>query len=220
MDLSITLPGGEVLEGFGPVVVVGPNGSGKSRQARQIQSTAPREFVNALRNTRIAPSIPAMGYDDARNNFASQRNMALSQHWELSQDFDYMLSQLLAQDAMASKEFVRQYRRDATTVVAPPETPLSRVEEIWGEVFPGRELLWEDWKPKVRNSITDGEPVEYSANTMSDGEKAALYLAGRVFSAPSGILIVDEPETHLHTLLAIRLWDILNANDRICGSSM
>ena len=44
---------------------------------------------------------------------------------------------------------------------------------------------------------------------MSDGEKAALYLAGRVFSAEPGVLVVDEPETHFHSLLAVRLWNAL-----------
>ncbi len=46
---------------------------------------------------------------------------------------------------------------------------------------------------------------------MSDGEKAALLLAGRVFSAEPGVLVVDEPETHLHSLLAVRLWNLLEA---------
>ncbi len=106
MDYTITLPGGDVLEGRDPVVVVGPNGSGKTRQTRRITASVGIEFVNALRNTRVNPSIPVMGFDDAKNNFTSQRNVALSQHWELTQDFDYMLSQLLAQNAMADKEFV------------------------------------------------------------------------------------------------------------------
>jgi hypothetical protein len=44
---------------------------------------------------------------------------------------------------------------------------------------------------------------------MSDGEKSALYLAGRILSAEPGIVVVDEPETHLHSLLAIRLWNAL-----------
>jgi energy-coupling factor transporter ATP-binding protein EcfA2 len=44
---------------------------------------------------------------------------------------------------------------------------------------------------------------------MSDGEKAALYIIGRVLLAEAGVLVVDEAETHLHPLLANRLWDEL-----------
>ena len=210
MDYTLTLPGGEVLGGHNPVVVIGPNGSGKTRQTRQLSAPAPIEFINALRNTRVAPELPAVGVDTARNNFNSQRNQSQTQHWELASEFDYMLSQLLAQQSMAAIEFTRRFQTDSSTAGTPEETPLTRVERLWGEVFPGRELHWRDWKPLIRNRASGAE-VEYSGNQMSDGEKAALYLAGRVFSMPGGVLVVDEPETHLHSLLAVRLWNALEA---------
>lgn len=210
MDLTMTLPGGEELEGTGPVVVIGPNGSGKTRQSRQIVSPAPIDYINALRNTRVATDLPAVGFDTAKANYASQRNNARYQPWELASEFDYMLSQLLAQQAMTAIDFMRRHRDDPQNAGEPARTPLTQVEQLWGHVFPGRELYWRDWKPLVKNDST-GSEVEYSGNQMSDGEKAALYLAGRVFSAEPGILVVDEPETHLHSLLAARLWNALEA---------
>ena len=40
---------------------------------------------------------------------------------------------------------------------------------------------------------------EYSAAELSDGERNALLIAGTVLTAPSGtLLIIDEPERHLH----------------------
>ena len=40
---------------------------------------------------------------------------------------------------------------------------------------------------------------EYSAAELSDGERNALLIAGNVLTAPSGsLLIIDEPERHLH----------------------
>jgi energy-coupling factor transporter ATP-binding protein EcfA2 len=210
MDYTLTLPGGETLDGMEPTVVIGPNGSGKTRQTRQIQCVVPIEFINALRNTRVAPELPAVGVDTARNNYVSQKNSTRVNHWELAGEFDYMLSQMLAQQSMAAIEFTRRYQADPENPGHPEETPLSRVETLWGQVFPGRELHWRDWKPLIRNRST-GTEVEYSGNQMSDGEKAALYLAGRVFSAEAGVLVVDEPETHFHSLLAVRLWDALEA---------
>lgn len=45
---------------------------------------------------------------------------------------------------------------------------------------------------------------------MSDGEKAALYLAGRALGADLGsVVLVDEPETHFHSLLAVQFWDAI-----------
>lgn len=208
MDFTITLPGGTQVANKHPLVILGPNGSGKTRQARNITSPAPIEFVNALRNTRVAPELPAMGVDTAKNNYTQQRNQARAQHWELTSEFDSMLSQLLAQDSMAAKDFTRRYRQNPSNPGAPEETALSRVEGLWGRVFRGRELIWRDWKPMVTNDAT-GHPLEYSGNQMSDGEKAALFLGSRVFSAEPGILVVDEPETHFHSLLAVRLWNEL-----------
>src|SRR5262249_16951699 len=102
MDLTISLSDGTTLEGATPVVLIGPNGSGKSRRVRELSGSVPIEFINALRNTRVAPQIPAMGADDARNTFNSQRNQARGAHWEISSEFDSMLSQLLAQNALSA----------------------------------------------------------------------------------------------------------------------
>jgi hypothetical protein len=208
MDYSLTLPGGEVLPGQDPVVVIGPNGSGKTRQTRNLAAGVPIDFINALRNTRVNPELPAMGVDTAKNNFASQKNQSRGQHWELANEFDVMLSQLLAQQSMAAIDFTRRFLDNPASPGEPEETALTNVERLWGVVFPGRELFWRDWKPLIK-SKTSGAEVEYSGNQMSDGEKAALYLAGRVFSSEPGVLVVDEPETHLHALLAVRLWNAL-----------
>ncbi|MHB8380141.1 MAG: AAA family ATPase [Acidimicrobiales bacterium] len=208
MDYSVELPGGEILDGKYPIVVIGPNGSGKTRQTRLIASQAPIETINALRNTGVATDLPAMGMETARANFNNQKSRSRSNPWEISSEFDLMLSNLLAEQSMAAIEFARKFRIEASTAGTPEETPLTRVEELWGQVFPGRELHWRDWKPLIKNRSA-GPEIEYTGHQMSDGEKAALYVAGRVFSAGAGILIVDEPETHLHSLLAVRLWNTL-----------
>ncbi len=210
MDYALRLPDGTELSGENPVVIVGPNGSGKSRKARELRASVSIEFVNALRNTRVSPDIPAMGYEAAQNHFAQQRSQAKVSHWELVSDFDMLLSQLLGQKAMQAMEYMDNIRLARGTQSLPLPIPLTQVEDVWRDVFPGRELLWRDWKPLVRSN-TSGSSVEYSGNQMSDGEKAALYLAGWVFSTKPGIIVVDEPETHLHSLLAIRLWNALEA---------
>jgi len=207
--ITIRLPSGTALEGSNPVVIIGPNGSGKTRQARTLSADQPVAFINALRNTRVAPELPATGVDTARAQLNQQRAMAQGQHWELSSEFDSMLTQLFAEAASADVAFARRFRRDPSTAGEPEDTALHRLEVIWGNVFPGRELFLKDWKPVVASSTAGGAVVEYSGHMMSDGEKAALFLAGRVLGADAGVLVVDEPETHLHSLLAARLWDAL-----------
>jgi len=46
----------------------------------------------------------------------------------------------------------------------------------------------------------------YSAAALSDGERAALLIAGSVLTAkPGSLILVDEPERHLHTSIVIPL---------------
>src|SRR5262249_30111834 len=146
VNYDLTLPNGITLLGREPLVIIGPNGSGKTQQSRKLTSAANIEFVNALRNTRVAPELPAVGVDTARNQYMSQKNQARNQHWEIASEFDYMLSQMLAQESMAAIEFTQRHRDDPTYRGKPDETPLSRVESLWGKIFPGRRLKWRDWK--------------------------------------------------------------------------
>lgn len=55
----------------------------------------------------------------------------------------------------------------------------------------------------------DGGP-EYSAAELSDGERNALLIAGNVLTAPHGtLLIIDEPERHLHRSIISPLLSLL-----------
>jgi hypothetical protein len=52
---------------------------------------------------------------------------------------------------------------------------------------------------------------------MSDGERVTFYLIGQCVMAPPGALIVvDEPETHLHRAVQSRLWDTIEHERADC----
>ena len=52
---------------------------------------------------------------------------------------------------------------------------------------------------------------------MSDGERSVLYLASQVLTVPENkILIIDEPELHLHRSIMNRLWKILEEMRKDC----
>jgi hypothetical protein len=83
MDLSIHLPNaGGVMPGRDPIVVIGPNGSGKTRKTREIQVNPPAvlDFINALRNTRVAPELQAAGVETAKTNYTHTKNNSRHQH--------------------------------------------------------------------------------------------------------------------------------------------
>jgi hypothetical protein len=63
----------------------------------------------------------------------------------------------------------------------------------------------------------DGGP-EYSAAELSDGERNALLIAGNVLTAPEGsLLIIDEPERHLHRSIIAPLLSQLFERRADCG---
>jgi len=72
---------------------------------------------------------------------------------------------------------------------------------VWNFIFPY--LLLKLEKDKVRAD-------DFSGTEMSDGEKVGLYLISQILLAEKDcILIIDEPELHLHKALMVRLWNKL-----------
>ena len=62
-----------------------------------------------------------------------------------------------------------------------------------------------------------GATTPYSASEMSDGERVIFYLIGQCLAAKeNGILVIDEPELHLHRALQSRLWDAIEAERSDC----
>lgn len=60
--------------------------------------------------------------------------------------------------------------------------------------------------------------TEYSAAELSDGERNALMIAGNVLTAPPGtLLIIDEPERHLHRSITAPLLSLLFERRSDCG---
>jgi ABC-type cobalamin/Fe3+-siderophores transport system ATPase subunit len=42
---------------------------------------------------------------------------------------------------------------------------------------------------------------------MSDGERSILYVAARVLTGEEPVILVDEPELHMHSRLSVQFWD-------------
>ena len=84
-----------------------------------------------------------------------------------------------------------------------PLSDIDRILDIWQDVFPQRKIFLED--AKVSAQLNENN---YHGKEMSDGERVAIYLLGQCLCAESGsIIVVDEPEIHLHKSIMHRLWD-------------
>ncbi len=205
---SISIPGlSATVDGEYPLVIIGPNGVGKTQLGVALARQNSAERVAALRNVEIG-GIPMQTLRQASQEVKNALDAVAGSHWRQSYELQNLLSEILAED----REQAVAYRTaDLESPSAPKDPTLSntrlrRIAKIWNRHFPGRTLKI-DYEPVVARKMPDGSEVSYSIAQMSEGERTALYLAARVISCKSNILILDEPETFFHPVLAKNLWD-------------
>ena len=188
-------------------MLLGPNGSGKTRLSTRITG-AELTRVPALRNLSQLADIPFQPPKQALDQLNAQEREQLSNVWTLASDVQWSLSLLLAKDSQSARDYRDAVLKSGVSAGLPEETALISLLKIWNNLFPGRYLSFENHQPSVTN-VLSGTSRSYAAQTMSDGERVALYVTARILNARPGIIVVDEPELHLHSLLARRLWTLL-----------
>lgn len=205
---DVKFPSGLIVSGDHPLVIIGPNGVGKTRLGVTISQSSGGERIAALRNVEIQ-DIPMQRFSQASQDVKNALNQLISQHWRQSYELQTLLSEIIAEDrekAVAYREHM--LAGDAKTLdEGLVDTRLRKIVSCWNRHFPNRKIRI-DYEPKVERTI-DANTVEYPIAQMSEGERTALYLAARVVSCTRPLVVVDEPESYFHPLLARRLWDDL-----------
>lgn len=213
-----------------PVVIIGANGSGKSRLGFWIELNYPTpekvHRISAQRELDFPEYIQLKSHEQAESEFLfgsspSSRSPAETRRlyrWNghnrpplsvtpLLNDYAQVLSVLFAKKARRDSQLanrVREMEREDKN--ERPEMPDSADEillRIWNDLLPHRQLVIED--NKITASISTGNT--YQGREMSDGERVALYLMAQCLCVPpDSIVIIDEPEIHLHKSLMSKLW--------------
>ena len=209
------------------VMIIGANGAGKSKLGAWIerQSWGDVHRVGAQRNLNFNENIPLKSYSEAENwvfyGSGDGKDSNKGQRWgyghyttKLMDDFNNVLSALIARRNNEINLFHQSCKEAGRDKIKWPDTPITsidRLKEIWTSVLPQRKLVEEDSK-LYAILCKDGQEVRYSATEMSDGERAVLYLAAQVLCVPENkIMIIDEPEVHLHRSIMNRLWKTLES---------
>lgn len=232
MSLSVTLPNRtgsgapEQIDFSGHIILVGANGSGKTRLGiwieEQNQNHCTVHRISAQKALAIPEYAQLMNLEQAEKDltlgtFAAHASVARKIHdrWGgkpatfLLNDYAKLLSLLFAKSAERDRKHTEETRQTEQYIPV-PDSPIDTIVKIWGDIMPHREIKFSDGKVLVNKS--DG-PV-YHGQEMSDGERVALYLIGQCLCAPdNSIIIVDEPEMHLHKSLVDKLW---NSIEQLC----
>ncbi len=207
------------------VIFIGANGSGKTRLGSWIENDSPQSItahrVSAQRSLqmpdsvtsttieiakeslltgRIPPIFPGFDNIEARKAFKWSKKLAISPQNDFKQLMEYLFSEEIQQNAeykrlnALSKKRVKNFT-----------SKLDQIKHIWETILPHRELIIDGLK--VQTKIKNNQGNQYSSSEMSDGERVIFYLIGQCLFAPQdGIIVIDEPELHLHKSVQMPLW--------------
>jgi len=214
------------LEAGSSIVFVGANGAGKTRLAVEIEKSlgsrahrigAHRALVLNPDVAKISEEAALRGLRNGNPDKSYQINHRNLFRWgqkaavHLLNDFDYLMQALYAEQSNRALITHTEARSGRLEDVVP--TKFEQLKEIWERLLPARTLLLSGDRVDV---IADGST--YSADQLSDGERAVLYMLGQALVAPANtVLVVDEPELHIHPSIMGRLWDEVQAARDDCG---
>lgn len=213
------------------MIIIGANGSGKSRLGAWIEQNSldKTHRISAQRSLTFNKYINLKSYEAAMNLLTYGSETPLRDHrqrWEydgekynpmtsMLRDYENVLSALIAMQTKQQDEFIKDCKLKESLEKKHDEVPemvFDKLKRIWNTVFSHRTIDIKDGK--VIGILKD---FEYEGRAMSDGERVALYLIAQCLCVPEDkIIIIDEPEIHLHRSIMDKLWTSIEAEREDC----
>jgi hypothetical protein len=209
---------------FEQLVIVGANGSGKTRFGSRIEDINLKNThrISAQKSLTFPVEVSPKSKQRAENEFlygyhydtytdSQHLQQKRSARWgnklstHLLNDYEKLLVLLHTEEYEESLSY-KEGRKPK------PRTKLDIVQSIWEKVLPHRKLIKR--AGVIETFPTGDESGKYNASEMSDGVRVIFYLIGEVVCSPeNSILIIDEPEMHIHKSLVKQLFDLIE-NER------
>ncbi|WP_418275158.1 AAA family ATPase [Isoptericola jiangsuensis] len=211
----------------GVTTIVGANGAGKSALATNLHQQAPAETTRRLIAhrklwfTHSGPEISSAQREQTSQNAQNFDRRPDSRYTDRYADSrtSIALFDLVGKVSDQHRQIVEAQDGGASWEEAQAAvgerllTSLNRILEGAG-LFVSVEIT----ERQTFNARHRDVGVVYPIFQMSDGEKSALLLAAEVLTAPAGgILIIDEPERHLHRSISARLIESVVAARSDCA---
>jgi len=206
-QIKIDIPGFGENDDDTPIIILGPNGSGKTQLAQKIAQSNQVSAISAQRRTWVDDNLPVQEDQQLRNNVQSLQERWRQNSWMPVEDINYVMSTLI-QDHTNLLTKRNEEAIDSSKSFEPvKDTKLILLQGLWNRLFPKRKLEVGGFFPRVKRlDVGPAAPI-YHLREMSDGERTVLYMAARVMTADKPVILVDEPELHMHSKLAVQFWD-------------
>ena len=228
---ELTLPQGnstESIETNQSVLLVGANGSGKTRLGSWIEIDSPQKElvhrISAQKSLALPDSTTPQSIEQAEKDLLFGNPEWNFQHkthkWgrkpatTFLNDFQKLMVYLFSDETEENAKFKRACKATDARI-PPPKTKIDLVKELWEEILPHRELVIGGLR--IQTQVKGQEDKIYNSSEMSDGERVIFYLIGQCLAAPKdGIIVIDEPELHLHKSVQAPLWDAIEKLRQDC----
>lgn len=219
---TLTLPGingaTKSIEVEQSLLFIGANGSGKTRLGTWIEIDSPQRNlvhrISAQKSLSMPDSTTPISIDLAEKNLLfgnPQWSYLEKQHkWNqkpattLLSDYEKLMAYLFSDETESNAKYKIEVRNNKARI-EPPVTKIDLVKNVWEKILSHRELVIGGLRVQTR--IKGQSEKIYNSSEMSDGERVIFYLIGQCLAAPKGgIIVIDEPELHLHKSVQAPLW--------------
>lgn len=228
------------------VVVLGANGAGKTRFGIKIEELNDSDYaasnntettlsvqrISAQKSLAISEGLVIKGLETSEKELfiGETGNASKKIHYRfrskpathLLDDYNQALSLLFSKN----NKLLEDHNKKDTLAIKeglerPPvlKTLITTVEEIWNDILPHRklDLSGNEVHAIFQNKNYDDTNIRYHGKEMSDGERVILYMIVQaIIVRENTLIIVDEPELHIHKAVVNKLWDRLEEIRQDC----
>ena len=221
----------QYIENKKSIVLIGANGAGKTRMSVWIDENNPNiniHRVSAQKSLNLPKMVSPTEMKTAEEEFLYGttnedknwlRNYGKKNNrWGsipetyLLDDYQKLMKYLMTENYEKSIEYREKHKGGSADF--DNVTRLEKIKVIWEDVILHRKIKICAGKIEASNRR---ETDYYNGSEMSDGERAIFYFIGEALCAKeNSLIIIDEPENHLHKSILTRLWDAIEAYRSDC----
>ncbi len=202
----------------GSFMITGANGSGKTKLGWKIEKLNENaKRISAQRNLTFSPKADTQNHLELFGEH--QKNNKTKSAIQPQNDFNQLLIELVVNrneiiQKLGYKHKELHESKEDTNNIAYEKPHVENIINVWKDVFQNQKLTLKLEEETLKVNSND---QTFSSTELSDGEKVGFYLIAQVVLAnEESLIIIDEPELHLHKALMVRLWNKLEKHRQDC----
>jgi ABC-type lipoprotein export system ATPase subunit len=161
----------------------------------------------------LQEAVNTLHYGDAHQTQDTSSKWGRKPFGTLLSDFDKLVIAFLSEEANVGALFRQSYNGNIPDKDK-PNTNFDKALAIWNRLLPHRRLKLNGLSLKVETV----EQGEYAISEMSEGERSLFYILGKcLFAKPESLIIIDEPDIHIHKAILSSFFDLIESARSDCA---